>query len=244
MRDADNDRVAIVTGASRGIGAAVAERLAEDGFTVMLSYSGDAAAAEALARRIEARGGRARAAGADMSDPESIRALFDDAETLFGGVDLLVNNAGIMTLSNVVCTDELTFERLVNGNLRGLFNSLREAANRLRDGGRFIYFSAGVVGLLQPTHGVYDATRAAVEAMTNILAKELRGGAFGIDAGSFAANPSLKRKPSDFAPRMAELMANEELRQPDDIAGAVAVLARCNGVWTKGRPCRQGAGAA
>ncbi len=80
--------------------------------------------------------------------------------------------------------------------------------------------------------------------MTNILAKELRGGAFGIDAGSFAADPSLKRKPSDFAPRMAELMANEELRQPDDIAGAVALLASCDGGWVKGRTHRQGAGAA
>ncbi len=152
MRDADNDKVAIVTGASRGIGAAVAERLADDGLAVILCHSGDAIAAEALARQIESRGGRARAAKADMNDPDSVRALFDDAETLFGGVDLLVNNAGIMTLSNIVEADELTFERLVNGNLRGLFNTLREAANRLRDGGRFIYFSAGVVGLLQPTH--------------------------------------------------------------------------------------------
>ncbi|MGH6881504.1 SDR family NAD(P)-dependent oxidoreductase [Hypericibacter sp.] len=244
MRDAENDRVAIVTGASRGIGAAVAERLAEEGFTVIVGYSGDAAAAEALARQIETRGGRARAAKADMSDPDSVRGLFGDAEARYGGVDLLINNAGIMTLSNIVDTDELTFERLVNGNLRGLFNSLRESANRLRDGGRFIYFSAGVVGLLQPTYGVYGATKAAVEAMTNILAKELRGGAFGIDANSFTADPSHWRKPQPFSNRMAELTPGEELRQPDDIAGAVAVLARCNGGWTKDRTCRQGVGAA
>lgn len=244
MRDPDNDRVAIVTGASHGIGAAVAARLAEDGFTVILSYSGDGAAADALARQIETRGGRARAARADMGDPDSVRALFDDAETLFGGVDLLVNNAGLMTLSNIVGTDELTFERLVNGNLRGLFNTLREAANRLRDGGRFIYFSAGVVGLLQPTHGAYGATKAAVEAMTNILARELRGGAFGIDAEADMRGPSLQGEPGAFRERREPFAPGEELRPPDDIAGAVAVLASCDDGWVKGRTHRQGAGAA
>ena len=113
------DKVAIVTGASRGIGAAVAERLARDGFTVVINYSGDAAPAEALARRIEAAGGRALAAKADVSDPDAVRRLFDATETAYGGVNVLVNNAGIMKLSSIADVDDATFDRLIAVNLKG-----------------------------------------------------------------------------------------------------------------------------
>jgi len=170
----NSGKIAIVTGASRGIGAAVAERLADDGFTVVINYSGDAAPAEALARKIESKGGRALTAKADVSDAQAVRGMFDAAETAFGGVDVLVNNAGIMTLSTIVETNDAAFDRQVNVNLKGTFNTLREAASRIRAGGRIINFSSSVVGLLQPTYGVYAATKAAVEAMTSILAKELR----------------------------------------------------------------------
>ena len=145
-------RVAIVTGASRGIGAAVALRLARDGFAVVVNYSGNAAPAEALVREIEAAGGRALAARADVSDPGAVRGLFEAAETAFGGVDVLVNNAGIMTLANLADTDDAAFDRLVAVNLKGTFNTLREAARRLREGGRIINFSSSVVRLLQPTY--------------------------------------------------------------------------------------------
>ncbi len=155
------NKVAIVTGASRGIGAAVAERLARDGFTVVVNYSGNEAAAEALVRKIEAAGGRALSARADVADPAAVARLFDAAETAFGGVDVLVNNAGIMPLSSIADTDDAAFERLVDVNFKGTFNALREAARRLRDGGRIINFSSSVVGLLQPTYGVYAGTKAA-----------------------------------------------------------------------------------
>lgn len=157
----ESSKVAIVTGASRGIGAAVAERLARDGFTVVINYSSDAAPAEALARKIEDKGGRALTAKADVSDPQAVRGMFDAAEAAFGGVDVLVNNAGIMALSPIAVTDDAAFERQVNVNLKGTFNALREAAKRLRDGGRIINFSSSVVGLLQPTNGVYAAAKAA-----------------------------------------------------------------------------------
>ena len=127
----DNTKVAIVTGASRGIGAAVAERLAGDGFTVVINYSSDAAPAEALARKIEDKGGRALTAKADVSNAQAVRGMFDAAEAAFGGVDVLVNNAGIMPLSTIADTDDATFERLINVNLKGTFNTLREAAKRL-----------------------------------------------------------------------------------------------------------------
>ena len=129
-------RIAIVTGASHGIGAAVAERLARDGFTVVINYSGDAAPAEALVRKIEDKGGRALAAKADVSDAQAVRGMFDAAEAAFGGVDVLVNNAGIMPLSTIADTGDATFERLIDVNLKGTFNTLREAARRLRNGGR------------------------------------------------------------------------------------------------------------
>jgi 3-oxoacyl-[acyl-carrier protein] reductase len=137
-------KVAIVTGASRGIGAAVAQRLAHDGFTVVVNYSGNAALAEALVRKIEKSGGRAMAAQADISDPAAVRRLFDATETAFGGVDLLVNNAGIMTLANIADTEDAAFDRLIAVNLKGTFNTLREAASRLRAGGRIINFSSSV----------------------------------------------------------------------------------------------------
>src|SRR5262245_11256153 len=145
------NKVAIVTGASRGIGAAVAERLARDAFAVVANYAGDAAAAGALVRKIEAAGGRALAVQADVSDPGAVRRMFDAAEAAFGGVDVLVNNAGIMTLASVAETDDAAFDRLIAVNLKGTFNTLREAARRLRSGGRIINFSSSVVGLLQPT---------------------------------------------------------------------------------------------
>src|SRR6202048_1148744 len=179
----DSTKSAIVTGASRGIGAAVAERLAGDGFTVVINFPAHPAPAEALARKIEDKGGRAVTAKADVSNAQAVRGMFDAAEAAFGGVDVLVNNAGIMPLSTIADTDDATFERLINVNLKGTFNTLREAAKRLREGGRIINFSSSVVGLLQPTYGVYAGTKAQVvtldltdeetAALTRLLSKAI-----------------------------------------------------------------------
>src|SRR6476620_5014437 len=139
-------KVAIVTGASRGIGAAIAKHLASDGFTVVINYSGNAAPAEELARKIEQKGGRALTTKADVSDMEAVRRMFDAAETAFGGVDILVNNAGIMQLAKIADADDTNFDRQVAINLKGTFNTLREAAKRLREGGRIINLSTSVVG--------------------------------------------------------------------------------------------------
>src|SRR5258707_15210870 len=171
----ETNKVAIVTGASRGIGAAVAERLAADGFTVVINYSGDTKSAEALARKIEAKGGRALTARADVSDPKAVRGMFDAAEAAFGGVDVLVNNAGIMKLAKIADSDDALFDQQIAVNLKGTFNALREAAKRLRDGGRIVNFSSSVLGIRLETYGVYSATKAAVEMLTAILSKELRG---------------------------------------------------------------------
>jgi 3-oxoacyl-[acyl-carrier protein] reductase len=139
-------RVAIVTGASRGIGAAVAERLARDGLAVVINYSGDVKSAEALAAKIEAGGGRALALKADVGDPAAVRAMFDRTEQAFGGVDVLVNNAGIMKLAKIADSDDALFDQHIAVNLKGSFNAMREAAKRLREGGRIVNFSTSVVG--------------------------------------------------------------------------------------------------
>ena len=164
-----SNKTAIVTGASRGIGAAVAERLAADGFAVVVNYAGSEAAATALTRKIEDKGGRALSAQADVSDPGAVRRLFDTAETTFGGVDVLVNNAGIMMLKSIGESDDALFDRQIAVNLKGTFNGLREAARRLRKGGRIVNFSTSVVGLKLENYGVYAATKAAIETMTAIL---------------------------------------------------------------------------
>jgi 3-oxoacyl-[acyl-carrier protein] reductase len=238
-------KVAIVTGASRGIGAAVAQRLAHDGFTVVVNYSGNAGVAEALVRKIEESGGRAVAAQADISDPAAVRRLFDATETAFGGVDLLVNNAGIMTLANIADTEDAAFDRLIAVNLKGTFNTLREAASRMRAGGRIINFSSSVVGLLQPGYAVYAATKAGVEAMTSVLAKELRGRNITVNAvapGPTATDLFLKGKTPELVDRLAKLAPLERLGQPDDIADAVAFLAGRDAGWINGQTLRANGG--
>jgi 3-oxoacyl-[acyl-carrier protein] reductase len=239
------NKVAIVTGASRGIGAAVAERLAWDGFTVVVNYSGQAAPAEAVVRKIEEAGGRALAALADVSDPQAVRRLFDTAETALGGADILVNNAGIMTLSSLADTEDAAFDRQIAVNLKGTFNTLREAAKRLRNGGRIINFSSSGVGLLQPTYGVYAATKAAVDAMTSILAKELRGRDITVNAvapGPTATDLFLHGKSQELVDRLARLAPLERLGEPTDIAAAVSFLAGPDGSWINGQILRANGG--
>lgn len=238
-------KVAIVTGASGGIGAAVAERLARDGFTVVVNYAGNAAPAEALVAKIAAAGGRALTAQADVSNVDAVRRMFDSAETAFGGVDVLINTAGIMVLAPIADSDDALFDRVVAVNLKGTFNTLREAARRLRDGGRIVNFSSSVVGLLQPTYGVYAATKAAVEAMTSILAKELRGRTITVNAiapGPTATRLFLDGKPQDVVERLAKLAPLERLGQPEDIAAAVAFLVGPDGAWINGQTLRANGG--
>jgi len=239
------NRVAIVTGASRGIGAAVAARLARDGFAVVVNYAGDAAPADALVRKIEADGGRALSARTDVSDPAAVHRLFEETEKAFGGVDVLVNNAGIMTLANVADTTDAAFDRLIAINLKGTFNTLREAATRLRAGGRIINFSSSVVGLALPTYAAYAATKAAVETMTIVLAKELRGRSITVNAvapGPTATDLFLKGKPPEVVDRMAKMAPLERLGQPEDIAGTVAFLAGPDGAWINGQTLRANGG--
>ena len=170
-------KVAIVTGASRGIGAAIAQRLARDGYAVVINYAGNATEAGKVAEAIAEDGADAVAVQGDVSRPRDVGALFDRTIAAFGRVDVLVNNAGIMppSLPSLADTDDETFDRLFAVNVKGTFNTLREAARRMTTGGRIVNFSTSVIGLALPGYAVYGATKGAVEVFTNIMAKELRG---------------------------------------------------------------------
>jgi 3-oxoacyl-[acyl-carrier protein] reductase len=238
-------KVAIVTGASRGIGAAVAERLAGDGFRVVVNYAASAAPADALVQKIGGAAGRAAAVKADVSDPAAVRRLFDAAERIFGGIDVLVNSAGIMTLGAVADTDDEAFDRQVAINLKGTFNTLREGARRVRRGGRIINFSSSQVALLFPTYGPYVATKAAVEALTRVLAKELRGREICVNAvapGPTATDLFLKGKPQEVIEQLTKLSPLERLGQPADIAAVVSFLAGRDGGWVNGQVLRANGG--
>jgi 3-oxoacyl-[acyl-carrier protein] reductase len=240
-----NGKVAIVTGASRGIGAAVAERLAGDGFAVMINYAASTAPAEALARKIKEAGGLAAVCKADVSQPDDVRRLFAETVAAFGGVDVLVNNAGVMSLANIADTDDAAFARMIDINLKGSFNTMREATRLIRDGGRIINFSTSVVGMLLPTYGVYAATKAGVEAMTAIVAKELRGRNVTVNAiapGPTATDLFLDGKSPELVDRMAKMAPLERLAAPDDIAAAVSFLAGPDGRWINGQTLRANGG--
>jgi 3-oxoacyl-[acyl-carrier protein] reductase len=245
MPDAHPRKTAIVTGASRGIGAAIAQRLARDGMAVIVNYAGDVKAAEAVVATIRSTGGNAEAVKADVSDPAAAGSLFDAAEKAFGGADVVVNNAGIMTLATIAASDDAMFDRLIAVNLKGSFNMMRAAATRLRRGGRIINFSSSVVGLLQPTYGIYAGTKAAVEAMTSVLAKELRGREITVNTiapGPTATDLFLNGKSPELVERLAKLSPLERLGQPEDIAAAVAFLAGPDGAWINGQTLRANGG--
>ncbi|MGJ8530856.1 MAG: SDR family oxidoreductase [Alphaproteobacteria bacterium] len=238
-------RTAIVTGASRGIGAAVAERLASDGLNVIVNYAGSEKAATAVVDKIEAAGGKAITAKADVSDAEAVRRMFDAAETAFGGVDMLVNNAGIMKLAKIADSDDALFDAHIAVNLKGTFNTLREAANRLQSGGTIINFSTSVVGTKLETYGVYTATKAAIETLTAILSKELRGRNITVNAvapGPTATDLFLDGKSPELIERFAKMVPLERLGEPRDIANVVALLAGPDCAWVNGQTLRANGG--
>lgn len=238
-------KCAIVTGGSRGIGAAVARRLSADGFFVIVNYSSSSKGALQLVHELEAEGGRALPVQADISEPEAMRRLFDAAETACGGVDVLVNNAGIMKLAPFADADDATFDQTIAINLKGVFNGLREAAKRLRDDGRVINFSSSVIGLYQPGYGLYAATKGAVEAMTHILAKELGPRRITVNAvapGPVATELFFDGKDEATIERIKHMNPLGRLGEVEDIARIVSFLAGPDSAWVNGQTIRVNGG--
>lgn len=238
-------KTAIVTGASKGIGAALAKRLAADGFQTVVNYSSSAAEAEAVVAAIAAAGGQAKAIRADVADANAVKSLFDQAEAAFGPVDVLVNNAGISTVSPLAEVTDQDYQRMIAVNLTGTFNGLREGARRLRDGGRIINLSTSIIGHYLPNHGIYVATKAAVEALTHVLAKEL--GARGITVNAIAPGPVatelfLNGRSEDLIRRLTGDIPLGRLGQPEDIARVVSFLASPESGWINGQVIKANGG--
>ena len=240
-------QVAIVTGASRGIGAAIAQRLAEDGYMVAVNYAGNAQEAERTVERLRAAGHTALAVRADVSQADQVRALFDTAERELGKVDVLVNNAGILkTMPLADTTDEL-FAQTFAINVQGSFNTLREAAARLNDGGRIVNFSTTVVATRLPGYAAYTASKAAVEALTGIFAKELRGRQVRVNAvapGPVATELFFNGKTQEQIAHYAAMPPLERLGEPEDIAKVVSFLVGPDSGWVNGQVLRANGGLA
>jgi len=241
----DQTRAAIVTGASRGIGAAIAERLAASGVAVVVNYARGREAAEQVVARIEAAGGRALAAQGDIAAPETPAALFDAVERAFGGADILINNAATMELGAIAATTDTAFARQIEVNVAGVFRTVREAAQRLRDGGRIVNFSSSVVGLYQPGYGVYAASKAAVEAITHVVAKELAPR--GITVNAVAPGPTetemfLGGKSETQLRAIAAMNPFGRFGRPPEIAAVVAFLASPEASWISGQILRVNGG--
>ncbi|WP_328562176.1 SDR family oxidoreductase [Streptomyces coelicoflavus] len=238
-------RVAIVTGGSRGIGRAVSQKLAEDGLAVVVNYARDASAADETVAAITAAGGRAVAVQADVAEEKEIAALFDRAEQEFGGVDVVVNSAGRMILSPIADLDLAALDAMHRTNIRGTFVVAQQAARRLRAGGSFIGFSTSVVGAQFPTYGAYAASKGAVEAMTMILARELRGRDITVNTvapGPTATDLFLDGKTPEQIDRLAKTPPLERLGTPEDIAEVVAFLSSPAGHWVNGQILRANGG--
>ena len=224
----DHPRVAIVTGGSGGIGGETAQRLARDGMAIMVAYAGRKAPAEEVVTAIVEAGGMATSFQGDVAEESDVAALFDAAELSYGGVDVVVNAAGIMLLSPLADLDLEVFDRMVRINLRGTFVVDREAARRVRPGGAIINFSSSVQKIARPNYTAYAATKGAVDATTLILAKELRGR--DITVNSVAPGPTatplfLEGKDQETIDRMGNEAPLQRLGTPADIAEVVAFLA-------------------
>ncbi|MFJ6063019.1 SDR family oxidoreductase [Streptomyces tendae] len=238
-------RVAIVTGGSRGIGRAVSQKLAEDGLAVVVNYARDASAADETVAAITGAGGRAVAVQADVAEEKEVAALFDRAEEEYGGVDVVVNSAGRMTLSPIADLDLAALDAMHRTNIRGTFVVAQQAARRLRAGGAFIGFSTSVVGAQFPTYGAYAASKGAVEAMTMILARELRGRDVTVNTvapGPTATDLFLDGKTPEQIDRLAKTPPLERLGTPEDIAAVVAFLGSPTGHWVNGQVLRANGG--
>ncbi|MCP2241394.1 SDR family oxidoreductase [Lentzea aerocolonigenes] len=237
-------RVAIVTGGSRGIGRAAAERLAADGTAVVIVYAGNKTEADSAVEGIRAAGGQAVAAQADVADEVAVAAAFDLAEQTFGGVDVVVNSAGIMPLGTVADMDLEVFDRVQRTNGRGTFVVAQQAARRVRDGGAIINVSSSVVGLRFPQYGAYAMSKGGVEALTLILARELRGRDITVNVvapGPTATALFLEGKDAATIDTLAKQAPLERIGSPGDIAEVISFLAG-PARWINGQTIRANGG--
>jgi 3-oxoacyl-[acyl-carrier protein] reductase len=238
-------KVAIVTGASRGIGRAVAKRLAQDGFAVIVNYLSNVGEAEGVVAEIKGIGGAAVAVKADVANQADVERLFEETMKKFGSVEVVVSNSGIMPLSPIGKSDAELFDKVISTNLRGTFLVLAQAAQHIAAGGRIIAFSSSVLAKSFPSYGPYIASKAGVEGLVHVLANELRGRNITVNAvapGPVATELFLKGKTEEQIAQIANMAPLERLGQPADIASVVSFLAGPDGGWVNSQILRANGG--
>jgi 3-oxoacyl-[acyl-carrier protein] reductase len=238
-------KTAIVTGASRGIGKAVAKRLARDGFAVVVNYASNAKEADATVAEIQSAGGQAIAVKADVGNAVDVERLFEETVIAFGTIDVVVNNSGIMTLSPIGKGDAAVFDKVIQTNLRGTFLVMAQAAQRMAGGGRIIAFSSSVLARSFPTYGPYIASKAGVEGLVHVLANELRGRNITVNAvapGPVGTELFLSGKTEEQVAELTRLAPLERLGEPGDIANVVSFLAGPDGGWMNSQVLRANGG--
>jgi 3-oxoacyl-[acyl-carrier protein] reductase len=238
-------KTAIVTGASRGIGRAVAKRLARDGFAVVVNYASNAKEADATVAEIKSAGDQAIAVKADVGNAADVERLFEETVKGFGAIDVVVNNSGIMTLSPIGKGEAAVFDKVIQTNLRGTFLVMAQAAQRMAGGGRIIAFSSSVLARSFPTYGPYIASKAGVEGLVHVLANELRGRNITVNAvapGPVGTELFLSGKTEEQVTELAKLNPLERLGEPEDIANVVSFLAGPDGGWMNSQVLRANGG--
>ncbi|QDT12656.1 SDR family oxidoreductase [Planctomycetes bacterium K23_9] len=241
---ATDSKTAIVTGGSGGIGRGICRRLSKDGFSVVVHYGSDQTSANEIATEIQQANGNAIAIGADITNESDVANLFEQTQTHYQGVDVVVANAGAAGMGSVVDCSASDFEKLVAVNIRGAFLTIREAARRVRDNGRIIFVSSQLAERPREGTGIYSATKAAVDAMLVSLSKEIGDRGITVNSvrpgatspGMFDAND--KQKSQTFI----ELSAFKRLGTPEDIASVVSFLASRDGAWITGQHIRADGG--
>ena len=238
-------KIAIVTGASGGIGGWIAKRLAKDGFSVVVNYAGKPAPAQAVVADLKAAGGQGIAVQADVANAEDVERLFKESMDGFGRPDVVVQCAGIMPLFPIASGDVAAFDKVIATNLRGTFLVFAQAAQHVPDGGRIMAFSSSVLAKSFPTYGAYIASKAGVEGMVHVLANELRGRNITVNAvapGPVATELFLKGKSEEQIAELSKMPPLERLAQPEDIARVVSFLAGPDGAWVNSQVLRANGG--
>lgn len=236
---------AIVTGGSRGIGQAIARRLAADGFAVVVNYAGNKAQADSTVEAIKAAGGQALALKGDVSDADDVAGLFSAAKEAFGRIDVVVNCAGLMTMANIHPSNLDSFDQTIAVNLRGSFLVLGQAAAQVDDGGRIIAVSTSVIAKNFPGYGPYIASKAGVEGLVHVLANELRGRNITVNAvapGPVATELFFAGKSAEQIAHIAGMSPLQRLGEPDDISAVVSFLAGADGRWVNSQVLRANGG--